>query len=141
MPTPKRVLIVEDNTDNRFIYSAMLRYAGYEVILAVDGPQGLELGRTQEPDIVLMDISLPGMDGLEVTRRLKADPATRSTPIVALTAHALPADRVRALEAGCDAYLAKPLAPPRLLDEVRRLIGPATAEPATAGPAPAEPAS
>ena len=127
MPSPKRVLIVEDNTDNRFIYSAMLRHAGYEVILATDGMQGLELGRTRAPDIVLMDISLPGMDGLEVTRRLKADDATRQTPIIALTAHALPADRVRALEAGCDAYLAKPLAPPALLAEVKRLIGPATA--------------
>jgi two-component system, cell cycle response regulator DivK len=120
----KRVLLVEDNADNRFIYSAMLRHAGYDVVLATNGHEGLELGRTNAPDLVLMDISLPGLDGLEVTRRLKAESATRHIPIVALTAHALPADRVRALEAGCDAYLAKPIAPPAVLAEVRRLIGP-----------------
>jgi CheY-like chemotaxis protein len=124
MATPKRVLLVEDNADNQFIYSAMLRHAGYDVLVAIDGPQGLTLGREQSPDLVLMDISIPGMDGLEVTRQLKADPTTRRTPIVALTAHALPSDRLRAMEAGCDAYLAKPIAPPQVLDEVRRLIGP-----------------
>ena len=126
----KRVLLVEDNADNRFIYSAMLRHAGYEVILASDGHEGLELGRTRSPHLVLMDISLPGLDGLEVTRLLKADEATRRTPIIALTAHALPADRGRALDAGCDAYLSKPIAPPAVLAEVRRLIGPATDTPA-----------
>jgi two-component system cell cycle response regulator DivK len=126
--TPKRVLLVEDNADNRFIYSAMLRHAGYDVILAANGHEGLEFGRTRAPHLVLMDLSLPGLDGLEVTRLLKADEATRDMPIVALTAHALPADRVRALEAGCDAYLAKPIAPPAVLAEVRRLIGPPVAE-------------
>jgi two-component system, cell cycle response regulator DivK len=126
--SPKRVLLVEDNADNRFIYSAMLRHAGYDVILASTGHEGLELGRTRAPHLVLMDLSLPGLDGLEVTRLLKADEATRGMPIVALTAHALPADRVRALEAGCDAYLAKPIAPPAVLAEVRRLIGPPVAE-------------
>jgi len=125
---PKRVLLVEDNADNRFIYSAMLRHAGYDVILAENGHEGLEFGRTRAPHLVLMDLSLPGIDGLEVTRLLKADEATRTMPIVALTAHALPADRVRALEAGCDAYLAKPIAPPAVLAEVRRLIGPPVAE-------------
>lgn len=132
MNSPKRILLVEDNVDNQFIYSAMLRYAGYEVIVAVDGTQGLELGRTHSPDLVLMDISIPGMDGLEVTRRLKADEATRATPILALTAHALPSDRVRALEAGCDGYLAKPIDPPRVLAEVQRVIG------APMGPAPSD---
>ena len=126
--SPKRVLLVEDNADNRFIYSAMLRHAGYDVILASNGHEGLEFGRTRAPHLVLMDLSLPGLDGLEVTRLLKADEATRAMPIVALTAHALPADRVRALEAGCDAYLAKPIAPPAVLAEVRRLIGPPLAE-------------
>jgi CheY-like chemotaxis protein len=129
MATPKRVLLVEDNADNQFIYSAMLRHAGYDVLVAVDGPQGLAFGREQSPDIVLMDISIPGMDGLEVTRKLKADPATRATPIVALTAHALPSDRLRAMEAGCDSYLAKPIAPPQVLDEVKRLIGPPSVVP------------
>ena len=75
-----------------------------------------------------MDISLPGLDGLEVTRQLKADPATRRTPVIALTAHALPADRARALEAGCDVYLAKPIAPPAVLAEVQRLVGPSAAD-------------
>ena len=125
---PKRVLLVEDNADNRFIYSAMLRHAGYEVILASNGHEGLDFGRTRAPHLVLMDISLPGLDGLEVTRKLKAEEATRDTPIIALTAHALPADRLRALEAGCDAYLAKPISPPAVLAEVRRLIGPPVAE-------------
>jgi CheY-like chemotaxis protein len=132
MNSPKRILLVEDNVDNQFIYSAMLRHAGYEVIVAVDGTQGLEMGRTQSPDLVLMDISIPGMDGLEVTRRLKADEATRATPILALTAHALPSDRVRALEAGCDGYLAKPIDPPHVLAEVQRVIG------APMGPAPSD---
>jgi CheY-like chemotaxis protein len=128
MSSPKRVLLVEDNADNRFIYSAMLRHAGYEVIIATDGHEGLDLGRTRAPHLVLMDLSLPGLDGLEVTRRLKAEPATQHTPIVALTAHALPADRARALEAGCDVYLAKPIAPPAVLAEVKRLIGPAATD-------------
>ena len=123
MSSPKRVLLVEDNADNRFIYSAMLRHAGYDVLIAVDGHEGLDLARSRAPHAVVMDIALPGMDGLEVTRRLKADPATRQMPVIALTAHALPADRARALEAGCDVYLAKPIAPPAVLAEVQRLIG------------------
>ena len=125
MSAVRRVLLVEDNEDNRFIYAAMLRHAGYEVLIAVDGHEGLRMGRTESPDLVLMDISIPGIDGLEVTRQLKADEATRRVPIIALTAHALAADRVRALDAGCDGYLAKPLAPPAVLAEVQRIIGPA----------------
>jgi two-component system, cell cycle response regulator DivK len=122
------VLLVEDNDDNLRIYSTILSYAGYRVIEAVDGEAGLEYARTHHPDLILMDVSLPKMDGFEVTRRLKADPDTSGIPIVALTAHALAADRDKAMEAGCDGYIPKPAEPRVVLAEVRqRLTKPAVA--------------
>ncbi|HEY6829861.1 MAG TPA: response regulator [Gemmatimonadaceae bacterium] len=119
----KTVLLVEDNEDNRFIYATALRYTGYEVIEAVSGRQGIERAREQRPDLILMDISIPDVDGWEATIVLKADPLTRAIPIIAVTAHVLPGDERRSLEAGCDGYLAKPVAPAALIAEVDRRLG------------------
>lgn len=119
----RTVLMVEDNEDNRIIYATMLRHVGYVVHEATDGAQGLAMAQSLQPDIVLMDISVPVIDGWEATRRLKADPATRDIPVVALTAHALPADRAKAEEVGCDAYLAKPCPPQDVANTVSRLLG------------------
>lgn len=125
-PTPdstKTVLLVEDNEDNRFIYATALRYTGYEVIEAVSGTQGIDQARTHKPDIILMDISIPDVDGWEATIVLKADPLTRDIPIIAVTAHVLPGDERRSMEAGCDGYLAKPVSPATLIAEVDRRLG------------------
>jgi CheY-like chemotaxis protein len=119
----KTVLLVEDNEDNRFIYATALRYVGYEVIEAVSGRQGIERAREQRPDLILMDISIPDVDGWEATIVLKADPLTRAIPILAVTAHVLPGDERRSMEAGCDGYLAKPVAPATLIAEVDRWLG------------------
>jgi CheY-like chemotaxis protein len=121
--TTKTVLLVEDNEDNRFIYATALRYAGYEVIEAVSGRQGIESARTHRPDLILMDISIPDVDGWEATIVLKADPLTRAIPIIAVTAHVLPGDERRSMEAGCDGYLAKPVAPATLIAEVDQRLG------------------
>jgi|SRR5688572_7630732 two-component system, cell cycle response regulator DivK len=126
----KTVLLVEDNEDNRIIYSSFLRYAGYQVAEAITGPEGIERARELSPDLILMDISIPLIDGWEATRILKADPATSSIPIVAVTAHALAADRAKAAEVGCDDYLAKPATPQAVLGVVRRFLD-GTAAPAT----------
>jgi two-component system, cell cycle response regulator DivK len=119
----KTVLIVEDNEDNRIVYSTILRHFGFQVAEAHDGEQGLAMARDGHPDLILMDISIPLVDGWELTQSLKRDPATRAIPVVALTAHAMPGDRERAIEVGCDGYLAKPCEPRAVLAEVRRLIG------------------
>jgi CheY-like chemotaxis protein len=119
----QRVLLVEDNEDNRTIYSTVLRYLGYEVIEAEDGVRAVALARSELPDLILMDISIPGMDGWEATRVLRADPTTRDIPIVALTAHALADDRERATKSGFTSYLTKPIEPNAVVAEVRRLIG------------------
>lgn len=116
------ILLVEDNADNQVIYGAILEHAGFVLVAAWDGEEGVRLARERMPDLILMDISLPKMDGLQATRILKADPATARIPIVALTAHAMAGDRARALDAGCDAYLTKPVEPKRVLEEVKRLI-------------------
>jgi two-component system cell cycle response regulator DivK len=129
----QRVLLVEDNEDNRTIYSTVLRYLGYQVIEAADGLQAVALARSEHPDIVLMDISIPGIDGWEATRVLREDPATRALPIVALTAHALSDDRERAAKAGFTSYLTKPIEPNAVVAEVRRLIGPAGMPPTRSG--------
>jgi CheY-like chemotaxis protein len=118
---------VEDNEDNLIIYSTILRFGGYRVVEAHDGRAALAAARSANPDLILMDVSIPYIDGLEVTRRLKADPATRHIPIIALTAHALTSDRERALEAGCDGYISKPAEPRFVLDAVRRELGAAEA--------------
>ncbi len=117
-----RILLVEDNEMNRDMLSRRLTRKGYEVILAVDGGQGVEMARTQAPDIVLMDMSLPVLDGHEATRQLKADEQTRGLPIIALTAHAMAGDEQKAREAGCDDYDTKPVELPRLLGKIEALL-------------------
>ena len=119
----KKVLLVEDNDDNRIIYATALRFAGYEVMEAITGTEGVQQARVGRPDLILMDISVPELDGWEATAILKADPATRNIIIVAVTAHALPGDRERSMAAGCDGYLAKPITPAALLREVDRRFG------------------
>ncbi|HEU4557617.1 MAG TPA: response regulator [Longimicrobium sp.] len=118
----RTILLVEDNEDNRAIYRTILTYGGFNVIEAVDGEEGVERARQDLPALILMDISIPKIDGWEATRILKLDASTTHIPIVALTAHALADDRARAMAAGCDAYLAKPVEPRRVLEEVRRLL-------------------
>ena len=117
------ILLVEDNEDNRIIYATALRYAGYEVYEAITGTEGVEQARAQHPDLVLMDISVPELDGWEATAILKADPRTKHIPVIAVTAHALPGDEERSLEAGCDGYLAKPIPPATLIAEIDRRFG------------------
>jgi CheY-like chemotaxis protein len=127
MPTSlSSVLLVEDNEDNRIIYATALRYAGYEVFEAITGTEGVHQARTNRPDLILMDISVPELDGWEATAILKADPVTKHIPVIAVTAHALPGDQERSIQAGCDGYLAKPIPPAALLAEVDRRFGRAT---------------
>jgi len=120
----KTVLLVEDNEDNLVVYRTILEHVGYHVIEARDGEEGVHRARSEEPDIILMDISIPKIDGWEATERLKADGVTSRIPIVALTAHALEEDRAKAMRAGCDGYLAKPVEPRRVVQEVEKFIGP-----------------
>ena len=118
-----RILLVEDNEMNRDMLSRRLQKRGYEVLIAVDGHLGVEMAQSKAPDLVLMDMSLPIMDGWEATRLLKAGPATKHIPVIALTAHAMSTDRDKALEAGCDDYDTKPIELPRLLGKIEALIG------------------
>mgnify|MGYP001228055318 CR=1 FL=1 len=118
-----RILIVEDNEDNMTLVRDVLASRGYMVIEAVDGQQGLELAMTQRPDLIIMDLSLPLLDGWEVVRQLKADPELRRIPVVALTAHAMVGDREKALDAGCDDYLAKPIRLAMLIAKVKEFVG------------------
>lgn len=117
-----RILLVEDNEMNRDMLSRRLQRRGYSVVIAQDGEQGLAMASSESPELILMDISLPRMDGCEVTRRLKADPRTRHIPIIALTAHALVTDRVKAINAGCDDYDTKPVDFARLQEKMNNLI-------------------
>ncbi len=117
-----RILLVEDNELNRDMLSRRLVKRGYEVILAVDGEQALRAAQDLAPALVLMDISLPGINGWEVTRRLKAAPQTRAIPVIALTAHAMASDRQQALAAGCDDFDTKPVELPRLLAKIEALL-------------------
>ena len=126
--TGQTLLLVEDNEDNRIIYSTVLRHLGYVVIEAQDGVEAVECARSALPDLILMDISIPRMDGWEATRVLRADPRTRAIPIIALTAHALADDRERASEVGFTTYLATPIEPRVVVAEVRRWIGDGTAK-------------
>ena len=116
-----RILLVEDNEMNRDMLSRRLQKKGHEVLTAVDGADGIARAVAARPDVILMDMSLPGTDGLEATRRLKADPATRDIPVVILTAHTMHGDRERAEAAGCDAYDTKPVDLPRLLATITAL--------------------
>jgi len=118
-----KILLVEDNEMNRDMLSRRLQRRGYEVVTAVDGETGLAMTRSEAPALVLMDMSLPGLDGWEATRRIKADPATRAIPVVALTAHAMAGDREQALAAGCDDFDTKPIDLERLLGKIQTLLG------------------
>ena len=117
-----KILLVEDNEMNRDMLSRRLERKGHFVIMAHDGEQGLSLANTEMPDLILMDISLPVMDGCEVTRRLKADKRTRHIPVIALTAHALVTDRVKAINAGCDDYETKPVEFGRLTEKIHNCL-------------------
>ena len=117
-----KILLVEDNEMNRDMLSRRLERRGFQVLIAVDGEQGVAMAQSEVPDLVLMDMSLPVVDGWEATRRLKAAPETRSVPIIALTSHAMVGDRDKAIEAGCDDYDTKPIELPRLLEKINRLI-------------------
>lgn len=119
-----KILLVEDNDLNRDMLTRRLTKRGYEVVTATDGEQGLELAQAERPDLVLMDMSLPGIDGWETTRRLRAEAETASIPVIALTAHAMAGDRERALEAGCDDYDTKPVEMDRLLLKIESLTHP-----------------
>jgi two-component system, cell cycle response regulator DivK len=118
-----KVLVVEDNEMNRDMLSRRLMRRGFQVIFAVDGQQGVDLARSERPDIILMDMSLPVMDGWEATRRVKSDDATRGVPVIGLTAHAMSGDREKAIEAGCDEYDTKPVELERLIGKIERLLG------------------
>ena len=118
----KKILLVEDNEMNRDMLSRRLMRKGYEVSIAVDGRQGVEMAESVAPDLILMDMSLPVLDGWEATRQLKNADATRHIPVIALTAHAMSGDRERALEAGCDDYDTKPIELPRLLEKIESML-------------------
>ena len=128
-----RILLVEDNEMNRDMLSRRLQRKGYQVVLAVDGQSGVEMAQTQAPDLILIDMSLPVLDGWEATRRLKADAATQHIPVIALTAHAMFGDREKALEAGCDDYDTKPVELPRLLGKIEALLSGGVGEMASTG--------
>ena len=117
-----RILYVEDNEDNVYMLSQRLRKHGFEVIVASDGEQGVEMARQEKPDLILMDLGLPSLDGWSATRQLKDAPDTRSIPVIALSAHTMPGDRERALDAGCDEYDAKPVVFERLLAKIDCLL-------------------
>ena len=114
-----KILLVEDNEMNRDMLSRRLARRGYEVIIAVDGEQGVAMARSETPALILMDMSLPGLDGWEATRQIKAAPETRAIPVIALTAHAMSGDREKAMAAGCDDFDTKPVELPRLLEKIR----------------------
>lgn len=118
----KRVLLVEDNADNRLVYATILRHHGFTVIEAENGATGVELARETRPHAILMDISLPILDGWRATELIKGDPATSQIPVIALTAHALTQDRERAKAVGCDGYLTKPCDPSRVIAALNRAI-------------------
>jgi two-component system, cell cycle response regulator DivK len=117
-----KIVLVEDNEDNRDMLSRRLTRKGYEVLIAVNGEEAVELVKKEQPALVLMDISLPLMDGFEATRRLKSADATKNIPIVALTAHAMSGDREKAIDAGCDDYDVKPVELTRLLSKIEKLL-------------------
>jgi two-component system cell cycle response regulator DivK len=118
----KTVLLVEDNPHNRKIFSGMLAHAGFRVVEAVDGNEAMSKVASEKPNLVLMDLSIPGIDGWECTRRIKGDPATKDTPVIALTAHAMRGDEERAQAAGCDGYLSKPVSPKKVVEVVKKYL-------------------
>jgi two-component system, cell cycle response regulator DivK len=118
-----KILLVEDNEMNRDMLSRRLGKKGYEVVMAFDGGAGVTMATSEAPDLILMDMSLPVLDGWEATRQVKANPATQNIPVIALTAHAMSGDREKALEAGCNDYDTKPIELPRLLEKIEALLG------------------
>jgi CheY-like chemotaxis protein len=117
-----RILVVEDNEDNRDSLSRRLERRGFEVLLATDGKRGVEMAAAEKPDLILMDMNMPEMDGWEATRKIKASPGSAELPVIALTAHAMTGDRERALEAGCSDYHTKPVEFPKLLAQIETLL-------------------
>ena len=122
-----RILLVEDNEMNRDMLSRRLVRNGYEVVIAIDGQQGVDMALSERPDLILMDMSLPVIDGWEATRRIKANDATRGIPVIALTAHAMAGDREKAMEVGCEDYDTKPVEITRLLGKIAALLKPSAA--------------
>lgn len=118
------ILLIEDNEQNRYLTTFLLEKNGYTVFCAVDGPQGIDLARKIQPQLILLDIQLPSMDGYAVARALRANPALTRTPLVAVTSYAMPGDREKALEAGCDGYIEKPINPSTFVSEVTRYLTP-----------------
>jgi two-component system, cell cycle response regulator DivK len=118
----KRILVIEDTEDNRRIIGDLLTSVGYEVIEAVDGEEGVAMAESHRPDLILMDIQLPEMDGYEATRRIRAIPQLAEVPIIAVTSYALSGDEAKARAAGCDGYIAKPFSPRELLAKVREFL-------------------
>lgn len=119
----KRILVIEDHEENRRLLRDLLTSFGYELIEAVTGEEGLVVAKAEGPDLILMDIQLPGIDGYETTRRVKQDPSLRQTPVIAVTSYALSGDDVKAFAAGCDAYVTKPFDPAELLEKIREHLG------------------
>ena len=119
----KKILVVEDTEDNRQILRDLLGMAGYELIEAHDGAEGVVKAAEHRPDLILMDIQMPVMDGYEATRRIKADPALKAIPVIAVTSYALSGDEAKARAAGCDDYIAKPYSPRQMLAKVRGIVG------------------
>jgi len=121
-----KILLVEDNEMNRDMLSRRLKKRGFEIVMAVDGQEGVEKAKSEIPDLILMDMSLPIIDGWEATRQIKGDPATENIPIIALTAHAMRGEREKALEAGCNDFDTKPVELPRLIEKIEGLLGAAS---------------
>ena len=121
--TNKKILVVEDTEDNRQILRDLLGMAGYDMIEAHDGAQGVSQATAHKPDLILMDIQMPVMDGYEATRRIKADPALQAIPVIAVTSYALSGDEEKARTAGCDGHIAKPFSPRQMLAKVREILG------------------
>ncbi len=117
-----KILYVEDNEDNVYVLKSRLTRAGYTVLIAADGAQGVKMAAAEQPNLILMDLSLPVLDGWEATRRIKAASETRDIPVIALTAHAMAGDRERAIAAGCDDFDTKPVEMSRLLDKIEALV-------------------
>ena len=118
-----KILIVEDDPTNREVQVRRMQWAGYQVITAANGLEGVKFARSEHPNLILMDMSIPIMDGWEATRRLKSSPVTRHIPIIALTAHAVAGDREKCLAAGCDEYESKPIKFPELMAKINKILG------------------
>lgn len=128
-----KILVVDDNEDNRDALSRWLERRGFEVVAAANGKAGVEMARSEKPDLIMMDMNMPELDGWEATRQIRAQPETAAVPVIALTAHALEGDRARAIEVGCTEYHTKPVEFPKLLSQIEAILL-STEPPATSGP-------